>query len=166
MSLLDRMQYVLDMHPGWSARDWARASHLKEESHVGTIMSRLRQNPTASVSTKTLAALAAGGGVSAEWLATGRGTPTGAYVMLSDADADPKYPSRGKAIAGALLFGWDLRAIEKVRAVDGFAEDPGLKYWLALLEAEHEAALRNLPSTAPPGPPQRPAGRPTRRKRG
>lgn len=163
MSLLDRMQFVLDMHPGWSARDWARAAKLKEESHVGTIMTRLRHNPAGTVSTKTLAALAKGGGVSAEWLATGRGTPTGAYVMLSDGDTDPVYPSRGKAVAGARVFGWDLGAIAKVQEVNSFDSDPGLNYWLRLLEAEHEAAIRNLPSSAPPGAPL-PMRRPTRRK--
>lgn len=163
MSLLERMQYVLEMHPGWSARDWARASGLKEESHVTTTMRRLREKPDATVSTKTLAALARGGGVSAEWLSTGRGTPTGAYVMVNEPDR--RYPTRGQAVAGARLFGWDLRAIAKVQAIDDFPDDPGLKYWLARLEAEHEAAIRDLPSSAPPGPPRLPAGRPAGRKR-
>ena len=163
MSLLDRMQFVLDMHPGWSTRDWARAAGLKEESHVATIIGRLRSNPRGTVSTQTLELLAKGGGVSAEWLATGRGTPTGAFVMANE--PDPVYPSRGPAVAGARVFGWDARAIEKVRAMRGFPDDPGFKYWLRLLEAEHEAAIRNLPSSAPPAPPPLPTGRASHRKR-
>lgn len=143
VTLLERIESVLK-DKGWSASEWARRAKLSERSHVNTIIQRLRANPAAKTDGQTLAKLAEAADVSLDWLVLGRGTKDGAFVRI---DPDPRYPSRAIAVVAATLAGWRSDAIEKVRAMDGFAADPGVQTWLGLIQAEHEG-LRLLP----PGP--------------
>jgi len=145
VTLYDRMKRVIAMHPGWTTRHWARAAGLAEESHVYTIMQRLRRNPEATVSVRTLAALAEGADVPFEWLSTGKGDPRSTWIRI---DPDPMYPTRAQAIVAARLLGWDSRAIAKVSSVSNLPTDPGLDYWRRLIEAQHVA----LPRDALTGP--------------
>ena len=73
MSLLERIEHVLRTS-GVSQRELARRAKLKDERHLGVILSRLRKNPDADIERETLAALAEGAGVSLVWLATGNGS--------------------------------------------------------------------------------------------
>lgn len=150
MDLLERIETILE-NKGWSAREWCRRAGLKEISHLTSLMGRLRENPEATMDLRTAAKLADAAHVSLDWLALGRGSPEGAVVL---AEPDPRYPSRGVAVAAARIFGYGLDAIARVQSVDSFAQDPGKEYWLAALRAEHEAGAR-------PAPP--PKGRPKKR---
>lgn len=141
VDLLERIEFVLESK-NWSAREWAKRAKLSEQSHVSTIMRRLREDPEADVSIKVVGKLADAADVSLDWLALGRGTPSGTFVTV---DRDSTYPSRGIAIAGARVFGWSADAVARVKSVDHFPDDPGLDYWVALLKAEHEGATRLLP---------------------
>lgn len=146
VSLLERIEFVLE-NKKWSARKWATLAGLSEATHLSTIMRRLEDDPEADVSSRVLAKLADAANVSMDWLAIGRGSPSGTFVSV---ERDPRYPSRGLAIAAARVYGYRDDAISKVLAVDSFPVDPGLDYWAALLRAEHEGAMRLLPPHVEP----------------
>lgn len=142
VGLAERLEQVLEWK-GWSAREWARLAGLAEETHVTQIIRRFRRSPdSATVDASTLAALARAANVSLDWLWFGRGLPTSPGI---DLEPDPKYPTRGIAVAAARLYGFRSEAIARVMAEDRFDDDPGLDYWRARLEAENAAATPSLP---------------------
>lgn len=158
VNLLERLEWVLE-EKGWKPGHWARLAGLKERTHVNTIMRRLRDKPESTLDMETAAKLAMAADVSLDWLALGRGSPAG---LLIKPESDPRYPTRATAVVGARIFGWNESAVAKVLAVDGFSEDPGLDYWLALLKAEHEGSRKLLP---PPSGASRGKRGPTSKRR-
>lgn len=69
VALLERILELSEKVGG--QRELARRAGLRDERHVGVIVSRLRRNAGADIERETLTALARGGGVSVEWLARG-----------------------------------------------------------------------------------------------
>lgn len=139
VSLLQRMREVM-ADTGWSAREWARRAGLPEESHVNTIMRRLRakggDDPKA-MDLVTATKLAQAANVSLDWLALGRGTKGGGWSPIQP---DPAYPSRAVAVVAARLAGWPRDGIDRVLRMNAFAADPGLEVWMGLLRAECDAS--------------------------
>ena len=127
VSLLKRMREVLSER-GWDESEWAIEAGLRERTHVSTILRRLEAKPESSVDMKTLIALADAAGVTLDWLATGREPK---YRAVSE--KDPRYPSRGQAIAAARLIGIPEHVIAAVANVDDLSQDPGAAYWLQRL---------------------------------
>jgi hypothetical protein len=72
-TLLQRLEWLVN-NRATSQRDLSRKAGLSGP-HVGTFMARLRKDPSATVETETLMAIARGGQVSFDWLATGKGSP-------------------------------------------------------------------------------------------
>jgi hypothetical protein len=144
VGLAERMEEVLAWKD-WSAREWSRRAGLQEETHVTQIIRRFRADPEgASVDAGVLAALARAANVSLDWLWFGRGLPTVSGIDLAP---DPKYSTRAIAVAAAKLYGFRSEAVARVMAEDRFAEDPGLDYWRARLEAENAAVVPAEPSS-------------------
>lgn len=107
-------------------RELARRAKLKDERHVGVIISRLRKNPSADIERETLNAIAAGGGVSVEWLSLGTGTPDSA-----DADA-PLHTDDVEPIAENIP---NYLAVEQLdRAAHPDIEEP---HWLTARGVAH-----------------------------
>jgi hypothetical protein len=134
MSLLKRMQDVMKWK-GWSAREWARQSSLKEEANVSQIMRALAKSDDPEKVFGTGAfwvALSRSAGVSLDWLLTGRGSPYSFTVEVHD---DPRYPSRARVIGVAHLLGFHEAAIQALLS-QAPERDPGPDYWLRLLQAE------------------------------
>jgi hypothetical protein len=132
-SVADRIQWVID-HLNISARELSRRAGL-QETQVGVVIARYRRNPNAEVTVPVLNAIAKGGGVSAAWLITGRGSPT------SDDDVQ-QHP--------------DELVAEPRAGVRVSTHEPGhrpvlsnLPNWPALLEAAQQQA-RDLNRSIPP----------------
>lgn len=95
VGLRERIELIMQLR-NVSQRELARRSKLKDERHLGVILSRLRKNPNADIERETLAALAEGGEVSMVWLATGDGLPddqTGASAEIH-VERDPELVHR------------------------------------------------------------------------
>lgn len=73
MTLLQRIEWILKNRADDNQRELARRAGLKNERHVGVILTRLRKNPESALDHDTLVKLARGGAVSVDWLATGAG---------------------------------------------------------------------------------------------
>lgn len=73
VDLRERLELLAERAGG--QRELSRRAKLKDERHIGIIISRLRKNPAADIERETLAAIAEGGNVSVGWLATGEGSP-------------------------------------------------------------------------------------------
>jgi len=71
MGLLERIEEIRN-EKGWTQREFAREARLKNEKNLGVVYSRLRKNANAQIEHDTLVLLARAGGVSIDWLATGR----------------------------------------------------------------------------------------------
>lgn len=73
VDLRERLELLVERAGG--QRELSRRAGLKDERHVGIILSRLRKNPSADIERETLTAIAMGGRVSVAWLAGGEGSP-------------------------------------------------------------------------------------------
>lgn len=129
-TVLDRMHAVLKMR-GWSRREWARRAGLAEETHVGGLMLRMKEDPNRLAGDiETYTKLAEAASVSLDWLLLGRGTPNGMTVDVAD---DPKYPSRARILAIAHWAGFGEATIRAALAHNDPPTDPGPTYWLQFL---------------------------------
>lgn len=129
--VLERMTEVLSMHR-WSRREWARRAGLAEESHVGTLMRRMEDDPEGRLAgdIETYTRLAAAAHVSLDWLLLGRGTPHGLIVEVAE---DPRYPSRARVLAVAHWGGISEAAIRATLAHNEPETDPGAAFWMQFL---------------------------------
>lgn len=142
------MEIVLSTR-GWSKRHWAELAGLAESGHVGGLMRRMKKDPSRLAGDiTTYAKLAQAAGVSLDWLVLGRGEPFGLAPFTPD---DAKYPSRARVIAAARLLGrYTDEVIGAVLAHDDPAVDPGVEYWMSLLDlkrAELPAPRPSRPAT-------------------
>lgn len=130
-TIADRMRWVLSVK-GWTEREWARRAGLKEESNVNKLIRRAESEPgRIPGDANTLASLALAAGVSLDWLSLGRGEAFSSAFVVDD---DPKYPTRPGVIAGAHLMGFSRAAIDAVLAYNTPSTDPGVDFWLKLLQ--------------------------------
>lgn len=137
-ALWQRLEQVMEMRD-LNPSSWATLAQVPR----ATVRLAIKEKRE-SMESRTLAALASVANVSLEWLATGSFGPS--------IPEDSRYPSRPRAIAAAHLVGYSEAAIASVAAIDNLPSDPGVRYWLALLEAkdlEHvEPAAPRLPVPA------------------
>lgn len=129
----------------WSKRHWAELAGLAESGHVGGLMRRMKKDPLRLAGDiTTYAKLADAAGVSLDWLVLGRGTPEGLAVSTPE---DPRYPSRARVIVAARLLGrYSDEVIAAVLAHDAPASDPGVEYWMSLLDLKRAESPTTRPS--------------------
>lgn len=84
-TLLERIEWLVTEKASGNKRKLARMAELSE-SHVTTILSRLRKNPEKDVERQTLIALANATNVNLLWLSTGEGE------VSQEAEASPVTP--------------------------------------------------------------------------
>lgn len=84
-TLLERIEWLVAEKASGNKRKLARMAELSE-SHVTTILSRLRKNPEKDVERQTLIALANATNVNLLWLSTGEGE------VSQEAEASPVTP--------------------------------------------------------------------------
>ncbi len=166
-TLLKRMHEVLRVR-NWTAREWSRQAGLREETHVGTIMRRLKKMPHGDAlkgEVATYVKLASAARVSLDWLLLGEGqmelldgnsaAEGGSAGHAAQAKApilivgsDDAYPSRPAVLVAAQLLGaFSPQAIRSVAAMNP-EQDPGVRYWLQMLGIEHD----RLAGQTPPEP--------------
>lgn len=142
------METVLKLR-GWSGREWARRAELAEESHVTTLMRRMREQPDRLAGdVETYTKLAAAAGVSLDWLLLGRGVPGAPAAIVPD---DARYPTRPGVLVMAHWLGIPKPVIEAVANHEGPERDPGVFYWLALLNLKHSEVGQTLALPPKPG---------------
>ncbi len=146
-TVLDRMEIVLTA-TGWSKRHWAERAGLAESGHVGGLMRRMKLNPDRLAGDiTTYAKLAAAAGVSLDWLVLGRGTPNGIAAAVEE---DSKYPSRARVVVAARLLGrYSDEVISAILAHNDPSSDPGIEFWVALLDLKRAEAPAPNPSSRP-----------------
>lgn len=133
---------------GWSKRRWAELAGLAESGHVGGLMRRMKKEPgRLAGDITTYAKLAAAAGVSLDWLVLGRGTPDG---LADFAEEDLRYPSRARVIVAARLLGrYSAEVIAAVLAHNDPPSDPGVEFWIALLDLKRAEAPAPRPTPRP-----------------
>lgn len=126
------------------------ASALSESAgltrvHVNKIIKRVRENPDSRIENATLEAIAKAGGVTLDWLMTGRADHGTAPPLVQTAlrvEHTERYPGRAeaaKAMRGVLpdpavdsVLRWDLNA----------TQDPGALWWIERMkEAARQLGL-------------------------
>lgn len=144
--MLDRMETVLTTRR-WSKRKWAELAGLAEPGHVGGLMRRMKKDPhRLAGDISTYAKLAEAAGVSLDWLVLGRGLPEGLATLVQE---DARYPSRARVIVAARLIGrYSDEVIDAVLAHNDPAVDPGVDYWMSLLDLKRA----ELPAPRPSRP--------------
>lgn len=141
-----RMQEVLARRK-WSKRQWSIAARSSELSHVAKIMKNLERTGEAySGDLRTWAKLAAAASVSLDWLVFGRGSPW-------DAIPNDPYPWRQRVAEVARVLGFSGEAIMHINSMGGFADDPGVYFWLTEL-----MRIDPLLGRQRPGRPRKPTG--------
>lgn len=145
-TVIDRMKIVMDLR-GWSQREWCRRAGITEESNVNKLIKRMKDDPSrVAGDMNTFAKLASAAGVSLDWLVLGVGDPMPDTVEF---ESDDQYPTRPRVLLGAYIMGFPRAAIDAVLAHDEPLTDPGLEYWVRLLQLE-QAKLAALGSQHPP----------------
>jgi hypothetical protein len=169
LSLLERLEWVIEHRAGGNQRALSRASKLGE-NHIGVILTRLRKDPTRDIERETLSAIAKGGGVSLRWLASGDGSADDNGPLTREdlervvaaaaervgtrehtIERDERYPNRAIAIAKQYEHGASAKAIDLLRKVAHSGDDPPVEWWekkLAKFEEQVRAARDELRANA------------------
>lgn len=138
LELAKRFELVL-AQKGWSARSWAERAGLSSPGHVSTIIANAKKGKSKDVSFAVFRALADVADVPVDWLATGRGD-IAQHANRHVDNSDP-YPSRKLVIAAARVALFPDEAIEMVRSIDSYADDPGRGVWFDELRAAESRVL-------------------------
>lgn len=147
--LAERIQKIMTDR-GWKQRDLAKAAGLTQAA-----ISRFFREPSRKGRSDTIEKIAAAGGVSVSWLATGDEGPP------APADHDP-YPNRAKALRHARGLGYfDPADIKAVRDIPGFLsdDDPDVEWWFKRIERVRDRRIGAAPQregeVLKPSPPPR-----------
>lgn len=93
-------------------RELSRRAGLKDERHIGVILGRLRKNPAAEIERDTLVLIAAGGGVSVDWLAK----DPASHAEATPSSTDSSVPHLANAIGFDDALAEARRREPKIRA--------------------------------------------------
>lgn len=139
---------------GLSAREFSRRARLASESHIGLIL----LGRTKEIQVRTLEQIAAIGGVSVEYLRTGRSTPASPETASLDEHPDAEFRAAARAFLELRKFSPEAVAIvaDYAKATTGRALDADEWFEELLLEHRHRSRGVSLPAAAaktPPPPP-------------